>query len=247
MKRFYEQLVKGLMVFGTILACWFLLYWIVDGPIVPHPFLVAKNFFKGLGTFLPPHILASFLRVFISSILALGLGLPLGTLMGYKQKVHDIAAPFLYFAYPIPKLALLPIVMLLFGLGEVSKLLMIFIIIFFPFVMDISAGVRNMDQEVFNALRAFGIRNRDIRRRVVLSGLWPTILNSLKISTGIALSILFFAENFGTQEGLGYFVMNSWQKLDYINLYTGIVTLAVIGFLIFFLLDLAEKRCTKWK
>ncbi len=247
MKKLFDDFIKGAMVFVGITVLWFLLYWLVDSVVVPQPLAVVKNFFRGLGTNLPPHIIASFLRVFFSSLLALAIGLPLGILMGYKEKVHAVAAPFLYFSYPIPKLALLPIVMLLFGLGEASKLLMIFLIIFFPIVMDISAGVRNMDQEVFNALRAFGIRNRDIRRRVVLPGLWATILHSLKISTGIALSILFFAENFGTQKGLGYFIMNSWQKLDYLNLYTGIFTLAIMGFLLFFALDLAEKQCTKWK
>ena len=247
MKKLFDDFIKGAMVFFVIIVLWFLLYWLADSAVVPQPLAVVKNFFRGLGKNLPPHIFASFLRVFFSSLLALAIGLPLGILMGYKEKVHAVAAPFLYFSYPIPKLALLPIVMLLFGLGEASKLLMIFLIIFFPIVMDISAGVRNMDQEVFNALRAFGIRNRDIRRRVVLPGLWATILNSLKISTGIALSILFFAENFGTQKGLGYFIMNSWQKLDYLNLYTGIFTLAIMGFLLFFALDLAEKQCTKWK
>ncbi len=247
MKKLFDDFIKGAMVFVGITVLWFMLYWLVDNVVVPQPLAVVKNFFRGLGTNLPPHIIASFLRVFFSSLLALAIGLPLGILMGYKEKVYAVAAPFLYFSYPIPKLALLPIVMLLFGLGEASKLLMIFLIIFFPIVMDISAGVRNMDQEVFNALRAFGIRNRDIRRRVVLPGLWATILHSLKISTGIALSILFFAENFGTQKGLGYFIMNSWQKLDYLNLYTGIFTLAIMGFLLFFALDLAEKQCTKWK
>ncbi len=246
MKHLTSCLAKGCLVFLVVAAAWLLLYLTVNSMTVPAPWLVAKNLFFGLFTFLPIHIAASFLRVLGSSLAALGLGLPIGILIGYKEKVRAIASPFLYFAFPVPKLALLPIIMLLFGLGETAKLLMIFIIIFFPIVMDIAAAVRGMDQEVFNALRAFGIRNRDIRRLVVLPGLRPAILNSLKISTGIALSILFFAENFGTRYGLGYFIMTSWQKLDYINLYTGILALSFLGFLLFLLLDSLEKRYAKW-
>lgn len=247
MRKTLAALAKGCFVFAVLIGAWLLLYLAIDTPIVPHPLAVGKNLVYGLRSFLQPHIGASLLRVFLSTLAALVIALPLGLLMGYKKGAYALGAPFLYFAFPVPKLALLPIVMLLCGLGEISKLLMLFLIIFFPIVMDITAGVRNMDREGFYVLQAFGIHSRDIRRRVVLPGLLPVIFNSLKISTGIALSVLFFAENYGTQKGLGYFIMNSWQKMAYVDLYTGIAALSLLGFLLFLALDGAEKHCTKWR
>jgi NitT/TauT family transport system permease protein len=189
----------------------------------------------------------SALRVTASSFFALLIGVPLGIAIGYKASWDRVLSPFIYLSYPIPKLALLPIIMLLFGLGEISKTLMIFLIIFFPIVVDCAGAVKAMDKEVFMVLRAFGAGGKYICAKIVAPGIIPDILVSLKITTGIALSILFFAENFGTQTGLGYLIMTSWQKLDYVNLYTGILTLSLLGLAIFLILDILEKKLTAWK
>lgn len=242
-----KKLVNSVIVILCTLLLWQLLYWLIASPIVPSPWAVIANFFSSLFGKLPQHIGMSALRVTVSSFFALLIGIPLGIAIGYKASWDKTLSPFIYLSYPIPKLALLPIIMLLFGLGEISKTIMIFLIIFFPIVVDCAGAVKAMDKEIFMVLRAFGAGGKYICAKIIAPGIIPNILVSLKITTGIALSILFFAENFGTQTGLGYLIMTSWQKLDYVNLYTGILTLSLLGFAIFLALDILEKRFTAWK
>ena len=128
--------------------------------------------------------------------------------------------------------------------GVIWKQLLLF---FFPIVLDVSAAVRAVDAGLTDSLRAFGLSGWQILRGAVLPGVASPILNCLKITTGMALSVLFFAENYGTDRGLGYYILNAWQRMDYVELYTGVVALAILGFLLFLVLDAAERRVTRWK
>lgn len=242
-----KKLGQGLLILLFTLFVWQMLSLLLASPVLPKPGQILQNFAHTIGGRLPIHIVASFLRVACSMLAALAFGIPLGVAMGYSPRLNRLFSPLLYLSYPIPKLALLPVMMLLFGLGEISKIIMIFLILFFPVTVDIAGSVRAMDKEIFQTMRAFGAKDADIVRRIVLPGIMPAILVSLKVSVGIALSILFFAENYGTQHGLGYLIMTSWQKMDYVNLYTGIFTLSLLGFFIFLFLDWLEDRATVWK
>lgn len=235
------------LVIVTSLILWYLLALVLATPALPPPLPVIVNLGHELLHGLCRDVAYSMTRVLASTAAALLLGVPLGILIGYGQRWDRLLSPFLYLSYPVPKLALLPVIMLLLGLGEASKMLMIFLIIFFPVTIDVIAAVKSMDRELLDVLRIFGIRGKTLCLRVILPGLAAPILNSVKITTGIALSVLFFAENYGTRYGLGYYIINSWQKMAYIDMYTGILALALLGFLLFMALDLAEKQVTKWK
>ena len=242
-----RNLGKICLIFGVTLGLWAGLALLYQHPTLPPPWTVLANIISDSGAALGLNILASTGRVLCATALALIFGVPCGILIGYSAKWDKYLSPFIYFSYPVPKLALLPILMLLFGLGEISKGLMIFLIIFFPVVMDVTAGVKAMDRNIFEVLRSYGVGGREICIQVIFPGVLPTILNSLKITTGIALSVLFFAENYGTTAGLGYYIMNSWQKMDYVDLYSGVLILAILGFGFFCLIDYVERRVTQWK
>lgn len=242
-----KNLSKVVLIFGATLGLWAIASLLYNHPTLPPPWTVIANILEDFGTKMGANIAASLFRVGSATILSLILGIPLGVLVGYSYKCSSLLSPFIYFSYPVPKLALLPVLMLLFGLGEISKVLMIFLIIFFPIVMDTIAAVRSMDKSIFEILKSYGVGGRSICFRVVLPGIVPGVLNSLKVTTGIALSVLFFAENYGTVSGMGYYIMNSWQKMDYVDLYSGVLLLSVIGFIIFCLIDMGERRATRWK
>lgn len=242
-----KYLLQALAVLMTAILLWWLIALLVDAPTLPSPFVVIANLVKVLPHGLLTHIIASCGRVFVSAFCALLIGIPLGILIGYKAIWHTLLSPFIYFSYPVPKLALLPVIMLLFGMGEFSKVLMIFLIIFFPVVMEVIAGVKGMDREMFEVMKSYGVRGRTICARIIFPGLWAPIINSVKVTVGIAFSVLIFAENYTTQYGVGYYIMNSWQKWAYVDLYTGVFTLALVGFIIFMALDLLEKQVTKWR
>jgi len=242
-----KRLGQILMVLSVSYALWGLLSLLWQTPVLPGPIAVTENLLRSLGQDLPWHIAYSLLRVGAATLLALSVAVPLGILLGYHESWHKILSPFIYFSYPIPKLALLPIIMLLCGLGEASKLLIVFLVIVFPILVDVYGGVAAMDKEMFQVMRSFGLSGRQICLRIILPGTVPAILTSLRVSIGIALSILFFAENYGTRHGLGYYIINSWQKMEYVNIYTGILTLSLLGLIIFLLLDTAESRLTRWR
>ncbi|MDO4542287.1 MAG: ABC transporter permease [Bacillota bacterium] len=242
-----KNIAKAVLVFFVTLGLWAFLAILYQHPTLPAPWTVIANIAAVDSQKLWLNIAASAVRVGSASLLALALGVPIGILTGYSRRWSKLLSPLIYFSYPVPKLALLPVLMLLFGLGEISKVLMIFLIIFFPIVMDITAAVRSMDRSIFETLGSYGLGSGAICLRVVLPGIVPATLNSLKVTTGIALSVLFFAENYGTTAGMGYYIMNSWQKMDYVDLYSGIFILSILGFLVFCLIDLAERRLTKWK
>ena len=149
--------------------------------------------------------------------------------MGYFKKIDLILSPIIYFSYPIPKIALLPIVMLIFGLGDLTKIVMIFLITFFPVVVNIKDEVKNIPEDVFYTMYSLGATNIQIIKEIVFPGSLKAILTSLRISIGTAISVLFFTENFGTEYGMGYFIMDSWMRINYIQMYSGILILSIIG------------------
>ena len=242
-----KKIGKGSCILLFTLLLWQIVAVILASPILPYPVHIIRHFFGALSGSLPVHIAYSLMRIALSVIFSLIVGVPLGIIIGYSHTLSRWLSPFLFLSYPIPKLALLPIIMLLFGLGEMSKTIMIFLILFFPITIEIAGSVRAMDKEIFQTMKAFGVNDTAIARRIILPGVIPAVLDSLKVSLGIALSILFFAENYGTQHGLGYYIMNSWQKMDYTNLYTGIFTLALLGFILFLILDLIDDRVSAWR
>ena len=242
-----KKVLHGLGILFFALLLWQIAAIIAAAPILPFPVHVIRHLSGSLSGSMPLHIAYSLMRVCAGVIIATVIGLPLGIAIGYSPLLSRWLSPFLYLTYPIPKLALLPIIMLLFGLGETSKVIMILLILVFPITVDIAGSVRATDREIFQAMKAFGISDFAIARKVILPGIIPAALDSIKVSLGIALSILFFAENYGTRYGLGYYIMNSWQKMDYINLYTGIFTLSLLGFILFLILDFIDDRVSAWR
>jgi len=167
--------------------------------------------------------------------------------MGYFKKIDLILSPIVYFNYPVPKIALLPIVMLIFGLGDSTKIVMIFLITFFPVVVNIRDEVKNIPEEVFYPMYSLGATNYQIAKEIIFPGILKAILTSLRLSIGTAISVLFFTENFGTEYGMGYFIMDSWMRINYIQMYSGILILSIIGLLFFIIIDIAEVIFCPWK
>lgn len=233
--------------FILIFILWQVIGMIIQKPIFPTPLKVIINISKTFHSQIAIHAVYSLRRIIIGIILTLLIGIPLGIVMGYFKKIDLILSPLLYFNYPIPKIALLPIVMLLFGLGELTKIIMIFMITFFPIVVNIRDEVKNIPEEVFYPMYSLGAGKIQIINQIILPGVIPAILTSLRIGLGTAISVLFFTENFGTEYGMGYFIMDSWMRISYIQMYSGILTLSMIGLLFFITIDILEVSICSWQ
>ena len=176
-----------------------------------------------MGGNLPIHIAVSLYRITLAVVIALITGVPLGLWMGLNRKADEFLSPVAYILYPIPKIAFLPVLMILFGLGNEPKIILIITIIIFPILLAARDGVREIPRELFFSVRSLGLNRRQTYLDLVLPAVLPKIISALRISIGISISVLFFAENFATAYGIGYFIMNSWAMVSYVEMFAGIL------------------------
>ncbi len=230
-----------------ILIVWQLLAMALGIAFIPSPVVVFVNIYDIFIGKIALHLLLSLWRIAAGLGLSVLIGVPLGLCMGYFPAWNRHLAPLVYFTYPIPKIALLPLVMLIFGLSEFSKIFMIMLIVVFQITVSMRDAVKGIPKETFYTMTSLGARHRDVFKLVVFPASLPALLSSVRVSLGTALSVLFFTETFGTQYGLGYFIMDSWMRVNYVDMFSGILILGVFGLLLFGLVDLIERRVCRWK
>jgi len=191
------------------------------------------------------HLLISALRVIYGIALAGSLAVPLG-LLSYNNRFDRIIAPIVYLLYPIPHIVLLPLIILLFGIGDLSKIILIAIIVFFQILVTTRDEARNLSSNYIFSILSLGATPIDIYRHVILPACLPAILTAMRISVGTAIAVLFFVESFATQRGLGYLIMYSWSMMDYPALYASIVAMALLGFFLYLILECVERKLCAW-
>ncbi len=233
--------------FIVIIIAWWVLAELINLPIVPSPWAVFHNIIEIFTAKMSIHLVYSLGRIVAGITLAVVLGVPLGYLMGYFQRMDKLLAPLVYFTYPIPKLALLPVVMLLFGLGEISKLIMIVLIVIFQVIITSRDAVKSIPTETFHSLQSLGASKVQKLTEIIVPASLPEVLTATRLALGTAVSILFFTETFGTEYGMGYFIMDAWMRVNYLDMYAGIVVLSFMGFVIFSVIDIAETYLCSWR
>ncbi len=230
-----------------LIVLWYIVSLLVKMPIIPNPILVFINLLQVFQDKIAVHVFYSLVRILEGIGISILIGVPLGFLMGYFPKWDKILSPLLYFAYPIPKIALLPIIMVLFGLGEASKLIMIVLIIIFQIIITSRDAVKDIPKETFHSLQSLGANQPQIFTEIIIPSALSEILTATRLALGTAISILFFTETFGTEYGMGFFIMDSWLRVNYLDMYAGIVVLSLIGFSLFVLIDTMERRVCSWR
>lgn len=230
----------------ALLALWYLIAQAAELPILPSPERVAERLAGIFLSDIAVHGAYSLWRITAGLCLAILIGFPLGMIMGYFPKADRYLAPIVYLTYPIPKIALLPILMLLAGLGEMSKILMIFLIIVFQVVVAVRDGIHAIPKEIYEPLVSLGASFGEIFREILWPASLPKFLTAVRVAMATAISVLFFTETFGTQYGIGYFIMDAWLRVNYLDMYAGIIVLSGIGLLLFGLLDFIEYQTCRW-
>ena len=233
--------------FVITMLLWYMMAVILKTPIIPLPSIVFINLIRIFNSQILIHLMYSLWRIFAGVIISILIGIPLGLCMGYFKSADKILSPIIYFTYPVPKIALLPVVMLLFGLGDASKILMLVMIIIFQIIVSSRDAVKAIPRELYYCMISLGSSKFKIFKDIVLPASALAILTSIRICLGTAVSILFFTETFGTEYGMGYFIMDSWTRINYVDMYTGIVVLSLMGFFLFVFIDILEKLICPWK
>lgn len=196
---------------------------------------------------LPGDIVASLRRVFIGFALGTALAVPLGFLMGWYPTARGLLEPYVQFFRMVPPLALIPLTIVLLGIGEVPKIFVIFLAAFLFSVVAALQGVVDVDPTLINAARVLGASDRTIFLKVVIPAAAPFILVGMRTGLGAAWATLVAAELIAAQQGLGYRMQQAQLYYDLPTIFVGLITIGVLGLLMDRLLLLAERRLTGWQ
>jgi NitT/TauT family transport system permease protein len=231
-------------VFGV----WAAAALLVDKPFLPGPVqtlrALADLFASGA---LLVHAGASAGRVFWALIAG---GLPataLGLAAGRCRPVDRIVSPLAYVLHPLPKVAFLPLIMLLFGIGEISKIVLVASIVFSQLLVSSRDASRRVSARLLDSVRSLGGKRWDLALRVVLPAAAPDLLTALRVSLGTAIAVLFLAETFASESGLGFLIVDAWSRLAYPEMYAAILALSLLGLGFFALIDGTERLVCPWR
>lgn len=233
----------------ALLAIWQLSAMLLDKPILPKPLETIQALVEELlyGDLLE-HFLASLWRVLAGTALAIALAAPAGLALGQSKRLNSLFSPLIYLLYPIPKVALVPIVLLFFGLGNLPKIILIFLILFFQILVLVRDQAAAIRPELVQSVRSLGAGRRALFRFVYLPASLPGILTALRLSVGTAVAVLYVAELFATRRGLGYYIyMNGSTLYNYPAMYAGILALSLMGLGLYFTVDWLERWLCPWQ
>ncbi len=243
-----KRLKNSKTILGSliVLLLWYAMHIFIDSRVIPAPTETVIMFFKLIQNNLLLHMGVSLYRIIVSVLISLAIGVPLGLWMGLSKAADSVLSPAAYILYPIPKIAFLPVFMILLGLGDGSKIVLIITIIIFPILLAARDGVKEISHQLIDSVKSLGLNRIQIFTNLVVPSVMPKIFSSLRISIGISISALFFSENFATTYGLGFFIMNAWTMVRYVEMFAGILALSLMGLVIFKLIDLMERKLCPW-
>jgi sulfonate transport system permease protein len=239
--------------YGAIMG--FLLAWqlasqfsLVDASVVPSVTQVAAAIVQGFADGgLASNMLVSLGRSGIAFGGAVALAIPLGLLMGSFRRFEELVDPLLQLFRQTSALAIYPIFILLLGLGETSKIAIIYWAAFFPVLLNTISGVKQVDRRLVEMARVFGASRAAVFRRVVLPGATPSIFVGLRLSATTALLLLVAAEMIGARQGLGFLIINAQYNFQIPLMFAAIVLLALIGLTANYALLLLQGWFCRWE
>lgn len=232
----------------TMLVLWQLLAWAISRPVLPAPLEVLSVFFRDIAGDLGRHLLISTWRVTAAILFAVILAVPVGLGLGQIGALDRLFSPLIYIVYPIPKIVFLPVILVLLGAGDGSKIFIIGIILFFQILVVVRDAARDLRPELILSVRSIGAGRRALYRFVYFPAAIPAVLTALRVSVGTAIAVLFIAESFATTSGLGYYIITeTWGVLKYPEMYSGVLAMSLLGLGLYFVIDLLDHRLCPWR
>jgi ABC-type nitrate/sulfonate/bicarbonate transport system permease component len=238
------------IVFAVLIALWQLASntGLLPPLFMPSPLSVVKALVVLWqdGT-LVGHVTASLGRIVPGWLIGTAAGLAVGLAMGIFSAARAAGIPIVSALFPIPKIALLPLLILWFGIGEPSKIATIALGVFFPTTISAYTACDSVPRNLIRMGQSFGLPGRDIVTKILLPGATPGILAGFRISSSVALLLVVAAEMIGAQQGIGAFVLTAGSLMQTDQLLAGVVMLSVLGLLIAWGLGTLERAMLKWR
>ena len=219
------------------------------GPeILPAPLQSLHDFALALTdeTFIG-HIAVSLVRLISAILIAVGTGFTLGLLFGHLKAADWIGAPMTFITLPLPKIVLLPVFFTVFGLGDSSRILLIALATGYQILVIVRETALSIEPAYELSLRSMGATAFERVRHAYLPAALPSLMTSLKVSLGTAMAVLFLAESFATDSGLGWLIMNAWGMADMARMFTGILGMCILGLIFYSGIGLLERMVCPWE
>ncbi len=221
---------------------------IIDSRFFPPPTAIVAAFFNMIQTgTLFDHLSISLLRIVGGFLLGAIPGIVLGLLMGMYAPFRHFFQPLVMALMPIPTLALLPIIIIIFGIGEMSKLVTIAGSVFFPVVINTAAGVMNIEQIYVDVAKNYGAGSKDFFFQVALPGALPVMFEGIQMGQAIALLTIVAAEMMGANEGIGYLIWTSYKAFVITEMFVGLILISFFGYFFSLLLRWLQAKLLPWR
>jgi len=237
------------------IACLLLLWWIfslileiVRGvEIIPDPWEALIEIPRNSIALLR-HLSASAIRLITSMVIAFLVAVPLGLMIGHERRFDRLATPLIYITYPIPQVVFLPVLFIIFGLGDAIRIAVISMALFFQILISARGAAKGVTQEDLASVRSAGANRVQVYRHVILPASLPAILTSMRVSIGLGMALLFLSETapLRTLQGLGSFIAGHLAFRRDIA-FAGVVTMAFLGLVLYILLDVIERVICRWR
>ena len=237
-----------LLAMLALFAIWQVAAMLVNLPILPAPLKVLQVFFLELRKDMLVHFAVSLWRVTVGMALSVLVAAPLGLAIGGSRRLNRFFSPFIYLLYPIPKVVLVPVVILFLGIGDVAKIAILFLILFFQILVLVRDQASGIAPQLIQSLQSLGAGRRALFRFVYLPASLPAILTALRQSIGTAVAVLYITELSATKYGLGYYIYYKGSTLlDYPAMYAGVIAMSLLGLGMYFTVDWIERKWCQWK
>lgn len=213
----------------------------------PAPSVIAEALYDTIRTGkIFDHLAHTLLRLALGFGAGAVIALPLGLLLGWSGRVRRLIMPFIAVIQPLPKSAVLPLIMVIFGIGEQSRVIVVALAAFFPVVINTLTGVLGVSPLHIEVAQSYGASRRKIFMRVILPGAMPVILSGIALGVNTALTLVLVTEIIYAQRGLGATIWLAWQTFRTEDLYATLFVIALLGLALHQLLKLMSRRLMPW-
>ena len=215
---------------------------------LPNPVRAIAEMVRLAGFWFPNFVVSAW-RLVLAILIAFVLGYPLGLLIGRERRLDELISPMIYILYPIPQVAFILLLFLIFGIGNPVKVAIVALALFFQILISARGAAKNIEETHVTSVLSAGASRWQVYRHVILPATLPSILTSLRVSIGLGMAFLYIAETFGTFDprhgGLGAFIRaNSYSA---VQAFAGILAMALLGLILYVAIDLIERVVCRWK
>ena len=243
-----QTVLRYLAGTAALLLLWAVASRFLGPDILPEPFAVLAAFGEALTTpEFARHAAVSAQRLAEALAVAILTGFPLGLLFGHSPKADWLGAPVTFITLPLPKIVLLPVFFTIFGLGDASRVLLIALATGFQILVIVRESALALDKSYEMALRSMGATRWERIRHAYLPAALPSLFTALKASAGTAMAVLFLAESFATDSGLGWLIMDAWGFGDNQRMFVGILGMSILGLLLYAAIGISERIFCGWQ